>query len=382
MAAAASEAALRPASTADLAEMLGADSQPLEPFGHGSKRAIGRPVEARPLDLSGLTGVSDYRAAELVLTAGAGTPVAEIESLLAASGQRLAFEPPDLGPLLQGGSTATASSGSGTIGGVLGANLSGSRRIAAGAARDHFLGVTAVNGRGETFRAGGNVVKNVTGYDLPKLLAGSWGSLAVMSEVTLKVVPRAETELTLIVPDEKPEQSVDTLSRALGSPHEVSGAAFDPWRGSALRLEGIPASVDARRSALLQELGNPEIEELDDDASRAFWRTTGAAGALADWRIVWRISVPPSDAPRVVESIEPERYLLDWGGGLIWAAFDTVDAQRVRGSLRDGHAMLIKAPADSRTCRQQAPSAALALVLDRVRAAFDPDRRLNPGRMD
>lgn len=383
MAAATDSAALKPANTKELAEILGADARPLEVIGQGSKRPIGRPIDARPLDLSGLTGVTDYRAAELVLTAHAGTPLTEIETLLAASGQRLAFEPPDLGPLLRtGNGEVSAVLGSGTIGGVLAANLSGSRRIAAGAARDHFLGVTAVNGRGETFRAGGNVVKNVTGYDLPKLLAGSWGSLAVMSEVTLKVVPRAETEITLIVPDEQPLQAVATLSRALGSPHEVSSAAFDPWRGTALRLEGIAASVEARRSALLDELGNPELEQLDAEASRAYWQQTGAGRALADWRIVWRISVPPSDAPRVVEAIAPERYLLDWGGGLIWAAFDKVDSQRVRGSLREGHAMLIKAPTDSRTCRQHPPSAALAQVIDRVKAAFDPDRRLNPGRME
>jgi glycolate oxidase FAD binding subunit len=383
MSVATSKARLKPANTAELAEILGADRQPLEPCGHRSKRLIGRPVDARPLDLSGLTGVTDYRSAELVLTAQAGTPLAEIESLLTGSGQRLAFEPPDLGPLLRGGGREAATiSGSGTIGGVLAANLSGSRRIAAGAARDHFLGVTAVNGRGETFKAGGNVVKNVTGYDLPKLLAGSWGSLAVMSEVTLKVVPQAETELTLIVPDDQPAQAVATLSRALGSPHDVSSAAFDPWRGSALRLEGISASVDARRAALLQEFGHPDVEELDADASCAFWQRTGAASALADWRIVWRLSVPPSDAPRVVEAIAPERYLLDWGGGLIWAAFDRVDSQRVRGCLREGHAMLIKAPPDSRTCRQQPPSAVMAQVLDRVKAAFDPDRRLNPGRME
>jgi glycolate oxidase FAD binding subunit len=383
MPAATSSARLAPANTAELAEILSADSRPLEPFGHRSKRKIGRPIDALGLDLSALTGIVDYRAAELVLTANAGTPLIEIESVLAASSQRLAFEPPDLGRLLRTvDSEEPATPGRGTIGGVLAANLAGSRRIAAGAARDHFLGVTAVNGRGQTFRAGGNVVKNVTGYDLPKLLAGSWGSLAVMSEVTLKVVPQAETELTLIVPDDRPTQAIATLSLALGSPHDVSSAAFDPWRGSALRLEGIAASVDARRTALLDDLGRPEVEQLDADASRAYWLSTGAAEALADWRVVWRLSVPPGDAPRVVEAMSPERYLLDWGGGLIWAAFDKVDSRRVRGSLRDGHAMLIKAPADSRTCRQQPASAVVAHVLERVRQAFDPDRRLNPGRME
>jgi len=235
---AATAAQLKPASTAELAEILEADARPLEPVGNGTKRTIGRPVAAEILDLSALDGIVDYRPAELVMTARAGTPLAVIESQLDANGQRLAFEPPDLGRLL--GVQAQP-----TLGGVVAANLSGSRRVTAGAARDHFLGVVAVDGRGDVFRAGGKVVKNVTGYDLPKLLAGSWGELAVMSELTLKVVPSAETELTLIIPDEDAAVAVSRLSAALGSPHDVSCAAFDPWRGSALRLEGVEASVSA-----------------------------------------------------------------------------------------------------------------------------------------
>lgn len=368
-------ARLKPATTAELAEILAADSRPLEPLGNGSKRAIGRSVDAEPLSLTGLSGLIDYRPAELVLTAKAGTPLAEVETTLAAHGQRLAFEPPDLGPLL--GTEMPQ-----TLGGILAANLAGSRRVSAGAARDHFLGVTAVNGRGATFRAGGRVVKNVTGYDLPKLIAGSWGTLAVMSEVTLKLVPEAETELTLIVPDREPAEAVRTLTAALGSAHEVSCAAFDPWLGSALRLEGIAASVTARRDGLLADLGRPDAERLEGKASSECWARIGGARALADWRVVWRISVPPTDAPRVLAAIRPGRYLLDWGGGLIWAGFDAVDVAAVRGALREGHATLIKAPAGVRACRLQPPSAALAQVLDRVRAAFDPDRRLNPGRMD
>ena len=372
-----------PASTAELAEILAADDQPLELVGFGSKRTIGRPVEAAPLNLTALNGVIDYRPAELVISVRAGTPLAEIESLLAGNRQRFGFEPPSLGPLLAGDKDGPAARMTAqSIGGVLAANLSGSRRVTAGAARDHFLGVIAVNGRGDVFRAGGNVVKNVTGYDLPKLLAGSWGSLAVMSDVTLKVVPVAETEQTLLVPDDQPAEAVRTLSAALGSPHEVSSAGFDPWRGSALRLEGIEASVRARRDALLGMLASPDVETLEGQASRAYWQGHAAAEALAPWRVVWRLSVPPSDAPRIVDAIRPERYLLDWGGGLIWAAFDSVDSARVRGALRDGHATLIKAPADTRACRQQPPGAALAQMLDRVRRAFDPAGRLNPGRMD
>ncbi|HEY5665653.1 MAG TPA: FAD-binding protein [Gammaproteobacteria bacterium] len=376
MSAPSQSSALRPASTAELAEILAADDRPLEPVGTGSKRAIGRPVEGDVLELELLSGVVDYRPSELVLTACAATPLAELGSLLAEHRQRLAFEPPDLAQLLGSGATRQS------IGGVLAANLSGSRRVSAGAARDHFLGVTAVNGAGQTFKAGGKVVKNVTGYDLTKVIAGSWGSLAVMTEVTLKVVPQAETEVTLILPDETPVAAVHTLSQALGSPHEVSSAAFDPWRGSALRLEGIAASVSAREQALLGELGSPQVERLEGDESHAYWARQAGAEALSEWPVVWRLSVPPSDAPRVVEAIAPERYLLDWGGGLIWAAFKSVDSTRVRGALREGHAFLIKAPPDSRTCRQQPPSAAMEQVLHKLRQAFDPAGRLNPGRMD
>jgi len=375
MAGGVSSAPLEPATTRELAEMLRADTAPVAPTGNGTKQAIGRPVEARRLSLGQLTGIVDYRAAELVLTARAGTPLADVESLLDASGQRLGFEPPDYGRLLN-------APGSQTIGGIVAANLAGSRRIAAGSARDHFLGTTAVNGRGDVFRAGGAVVKNVTGYDLPKLIAGSWGTLAVMSELTLKVVPRAEHELTLIVPVNEAAAAVTMLGTALGSSHEVSSAGFDPWRGAAIRLEGFASSVAAREQALLGELGSPEVERIEGEGSRAFWTALAGAEALADWRVVWRLSVPPTDAPRVLEAIRPERYLLDWGGGLIWAAYDRVDAPLVRGALREGHALLVKAPDNTRTCRQHPPTAAVGQVLERVRDAFDPDRRLNPGRMD
>ena len=163
-------------------------------WGHGSKRAIGRPAQTDlTLDLSALSGITLYEPEELVLSAKAATPLAEIEALVAAKGQQLAFEPMDYATLLGG------VAGRGTIGGALAANLSGPRRIKAGAARDHFLGFSAVSGRGETFKSGGRVVKNVTGYDLCKLIAGSWGTLAAMTEVTIKVLPAAETEETLLI---------------------------------------------------------------------------------------------------------------------------------------------------------------------------------------
>ena len=200
-----------------------AEEQPLEIVGHGSMRGIGRPVQAaHTLDLSKLTGVTLYEPEELVLSARAGTPLAEIESLLADNGQGLAFEPINYGPLLGG------EGGRGTIGGALSANLAGPRRIKAGAARDHILGVHAVSGRGEAFKSGGRVVKNVTGYDLSKVMAGSSGTLAVLTDVTFKVLPRAETETTVAVRGLLDEDAARAKALAMGSSAEVSGAAHLP----------------------------------------------------------------------------------------------------------------------------------------------------------
>src|SRR5215218_1713278 len=200
-----------------------AEGKTLEVRGQGSKRALGRPSQTDlTLDLSGLAGVTLYEPEELVLSARAGTPLAEIEALVTASDQQLAFEPMDYGPLFG------QPRGRGTIGGALAANLSGPRRIKAGAARDHFLGVSAVSGRGEIFKSGGRVVKNVTGYDLCKVMAGSWGTLAALAEVTVKVLPRAETEETLLVLGLDDGSAARAMSIAMGSSNDVSGAAHFP----------------------------------------------------------------------------------------------------------------------------------------------------------
>jgi glycolate oxidase FAD binding subunit len=369
-------AVLRPRDAADAAEIIIGARRPLEPVGGGSKRAIGRPVEADLLDLGELAGIVMYEPAELVLTARSATSLASIDAALAAHAQRLAFEPPDFGTLL-------GVHGAQTIGGVLAANLAGSRRVAAGAARDHFLGFNAVSGRGERFKAGGKVVKNVTGYDLPKLLAGSWGTLAVLTDVTLRVTPIAELDRTLVVASATPAASVAILSAALGSPHDVSAAGFDPARGSLLRIEGFAASVAARTDALCAELRVTPAEVVDGVASRQLWHAHASAVALAASPAVWRISVPPTEAPAVLEQLRPLRYLLDWGGGLIWAGFDVVDAARVRAAFGAGHATLIKAPvadgAASPVFQPQPPVAAAAAA--RLKAAFDPRGVLNPGRM-
>ncbi len=367
---------LRPRDAEDLGEILRGHPRAVEPLGRGSKRSVGPPVEADPLALTALAGIVAYEAAELVLTAGAATPLETVNAALEREGQRLGFEPADFGPLL--GVEAGQ-----TLGGVLTANLAGSRRLTAGGARDHFLGFQAVTGDGLRFKGGGRVVKNVTGYDLPKVLAGSWGTLAVLTEVTLRVVPRPETEVTLILPADGPETAVGLLTAALSSPHDVSAAAFDPARGAALRVEGFEVSVAARVAGLLELLGRPDAERLDADWSRRFWRAMGGAEALAPWPVVWRISVPPAAAAGVVAALAPERYLLDWAGGLIWAAFADTDAARVRGVLRQGHATLWKAPAPARLAAPAfpPPPAPVARALARLKTAFDPGGRLNPGRL-
>jgi glycolate oxidase FAD binding subunit len=370
-------ARLRARDVADVAAIIGGAMRPLEPVGGGTKRAIGRPVVADVLEVGALAGIVNYEPAELVLTARAATPLAVIDAALADNAQRLAFEPSDFGRLL---GTAPAQ----TLGGVLAANLAGSRRVTAGAARDHFLGFAGVTGRGEAFKAGGKVVKNVTGYDLPKLIAGSWGTLVVLTEVTIRVAPAPELDRTLVVASQSVRDSVARQTAALGSPHDVSAAGFDPKQGTLLRLEGFAASVAARTTALCSELRVTPTAVLEGVDSRRCWRDLAGAASLAACDVVWRIAVAPSEAPTVLERLEPERYLVDWGGGLLFAGYPHADARRVRGAFESGHATLLKAPAAVRAVTRvfQPQPAAVAALAARVREAFDPRGILNPGRMD
>ena len=374
-----------------------AEAKTLEIVGHGSKRGIGRAAQwDLSLDLSDLSGVTLYEPDELILSARAGTPIAEIETLLAKNNQELAFEPLDYGPVFG------AAPGGGTIGGVLASNLSGPRRIKAGAARDHFLGFTAVSGRAETFKSGGRVVKNVTGYDLCKLLAGSWGTLAALTDVTVKVLPRAETEQTVLVLGLDDAAATRAMSAAMGSANDVSGAAHFPAPLAArvqaeagspitvLRLEGVAPSV-AHRCRALETLFKPfgEIAVLEEAASRDVWRVirnvipfTGGARAL------WRISVAPTRGHEVAAAIgEGAELYYDWAGGLIWAALPAVDdggAARVRRAVAaNGHATLVRAPAAIRASVTvfEPQDAGLAALSRRVKESFDPKGLFGPGRM-
>jgi glycolate oxidase FAD binding subunit len=401
-----------PADLDDLRDTIGealAAEEPLEVVAGGSKRGLGRPLQLpRMLDLSGLAGIRDYQPSELVLTAGAATPIEEIDAALAEAGQILAFEPPDLGALF---GLPTSVRGRRTLGGALACNLSGPRRIKAGAARDHFLGFRGVSGRGEVFKAGGKVVKNVTGYDLCKLMAGSFGTLAALEEVTVKVLPRPEALSTVMLWGLDPLTAVRTLARALASPHEVSGAAYLPASSTAglsslsgstavaaLRLEGPHPSVIFRRERLSAELGSDcEASSLDDEPSIAFWREVRDVLPLAGSgdRAIWRVSVAPSRGGELAEAISRRldaSWYLDWAGGLLWAAIAGAEdggAAVIRDAIRGadargtGHATLIKGSPELRRSvpvfEPQSPP--LAALTARIKEGFDPRRILNPGRM-
>ncbi|MCV3205404.1 FAD-binding protein [Mesorhizobium sp. YC-39] len=379
------------------------EESPLEILGHGSKRGIGRPQQSEhSLDVSKLTGVTLYEPAELVLSAKAGTPLAEIEALLAENAQQLAFEPMDYGPLLGG------KPGKGTIGGALAANLSGPRRLKAGAARDHILGINAVAGRGEAFKSGGRVVKNVTGYDLSKLMANSWGTLAVFTDVTFKVLPSAETEVTLAIRGLLDDAAAAAMALALGSSAEVSSAAHLPERvagrvaggsfgseaATLLRVEGFGPSVAYRIAALKDLLRNAgPLEEISGEATHSLWRDVRDCAPFADGseKPVWRVSMAPAQAHQMVLALRMQAAVdafYDWQGGLIWLRMEHGDpeADLLRGLIRKhggGHATLVRAAPSHRAAvpvfEPQAPQ--LAALSARLKAEFDPKAILNPGRM-
>jgi glycolate oxidase FAD binding subunit len=386
-----------------------ASEQPLEIIGHGSRRGIGQVMATNAvLDLSALHGVTSYEPNELIITVEAGAPLADVLSLIDSKNQQFAFEPMDTAPLL-----GTAELG--TIGGMIGAGLAGPRRIKAGGARDHLLGAHAVSGFGDSFKTGGKVVKNVTGYDLCKLLAGSWGTLAVMTEVTLKVMPRPESERTLVLRSLDHLTANRAMTAALGSPFDVSAAAHLPpstLRPSVggldrlgspdgavtlVRLEGIPASAAHRAASLAKALASfGTAEMLEDAVSGEVWRSIrdvepfAAKGALGAWP-VWRIVCPPATGGALGEGLAREtggEVVYDWGGGLIWAALPPKpDAQaalvRSRVNAAGGHAMLLRAPEEVRrnvdVFHPQAQG--VAALGERVRQSFDPKQILNRGRM-
>jgi glycolate oxidase FAD binding subunit len=363
--------------------------EPLAIEGQGSKRGLLRPVQAaRSLSTRGLTGVTLYRPAELIISARAGTPLAEIEATLAEKGQQLIAESPYLNGVF--GTSAPPS-----IGGVVAANLSGPRRITWGATRDHVMGLRFINGAGEVIRSGGRVLKNVTGLDLCKLLSGSYGTLGVITEVTLKVLPAPEASATLLIETPDLASAVAALAAGLGSPFGVSAAAALPVKDhviAAVRLEDFAASVAYRMEKLRGVLGSFGAQRVIEDAeSRIFWRGVREVEPLQAMpdEAIWRVSVRPSGGPEVAAAAMAlgGRVMLDWGGGLVWIAASPSSANHTLISeaarMQGGAAMLFRAPESLRLEVPILPeeAAPLAKIGARVKEALDPGGLFNPGHM-
>ncbi len=374
---------LTPQNEAALAEAVAAASGPLRVAGGGT-RPVGNPVTDEVLSVSGLTGVTLYEPGALTLVVAAGTPLAEVEAALAKENQRLAFEPMDHRGLL-------GTEGEPTIGGVVAANVSGPRRIAVGACRDHLLGVRFVDGQGTVLKNGGRVMKNVTGYDLVKLLCGSYGTLGVLTEVSLKVLPKPDVTGVVLIEGLSNEDAVRALSMALGSPFEVTGAAHTPVGVDGdpvtmIRIEGFEASVAYRLERLqdlLRSFGT-SATETDPQKTAAGWRwvrdVEAFHGAPGD---VWRISVKPSDGPAAAQALQAEGLLYDWGGGLVWARVaEGTDVRAMLDGVR-GHATLVRASEETRRKLGafHPETAPLAAISRGLREKFDPRGILNPGLM-
>ena len=378
---------LSPASEVELAALLAdARGRAFRVMGGGTRMGAGLAGGAEELSVAGLSGVSLYEPGALTLVAAAGTPVADVEALLAGEGQMLAFEPMDHRVLL--GTTGVP-----TLGGMAAGNVSGPRRIQSGACRDAMLGVRFVDGTGAVVRNGGRVMKNVTGYDLVKLMAGSFGTLGILTEIALKVLPRPEAGATVVLSGLDPQAAVAAMSAALASPFDVTGAAHAPgpvpqtW----LRVEGFETSVAYRAGALRDRLARfGEIAvEADPERHAAIWRAVRDVTDFAGRPVVWRISVKPSDAPGLISELAGAHgsdVRLDWGGGLIWLAGEAEGAEHRHAGVQaavartGGHATLVKAPAAVRPVFQP-PLPGVARLESGLRARFDPHGLFNPGLM-
>nr|WP_170301224.1 FAD-binding protein [Frigidibacter albus] len=351
-----------------MAALVRGATGPLRVQGGGTRGPL---AEGDVLETAGLSGIVLYEPAALTLVVRAGTPLAEVQAALAAEDQRLPFEPGEMGGLL-------GRPGDSTIGGVVATNASGPRRVQAGACRDSLIGVRFVDGRGTVIKNGGRVMKNVTGYDLVKLLAGSHGTLGVLTEVAFKLQPIPPATATLILPGLTPARAVAAMSAALGSPFDVTGAAHLPGTGTLIRLEGLAASIAYRVDRLLVALApfGQAVVERDPAAAAALWQQVRDAapfhGREGD---VWRISVRPSDGPEVAARLGGE-VVMDWGGGLIWALYPAGMDARAQLAGIAGHATRVRGASANvpAAAPEPAPVAALTAAL---RAQFDPRGILN-----
>ncbi len=365
---------LEPRDANDLRQIVAdavAAGKKLELSGGGTRADFGAPRDAAAVSLAALAGIVDYDPAELVLTVRPGTPLADVQALVASEGQMLAFEPwGDAGA---------------TIGGSVAAGAAGSRRVTAGSARDHLLGFTAVSGRGDSFVAGAKVVKNVTGFDLPKLMAGSWGRIGAMTELSLKVLPRPRLTQTLAAEGLSPAAAHAAMACALGSNADVSAAAHLSRGITLLRVAGFAPSVEARCIALpglLRE--HCALAKIDEAEAAPLW-AEAMTGAQLSGAVHWRIHLPPRRAPDLLAALDPLGidWAMDWGGGRVWIALGQADTRvRTVAAGFGGEAALVRADAAMRAAvpalHPRAPG--LAALEQRVRRAFDPAGVFATGR--
>lgn len=380
---------LRPQTQSELIEIV-RSGEKLALCGNGTKDGWGRVPDGRPVTLRQFSGILDYTPAELVMTLGAGTPLAEVEQALQDAGQHLAFEPVDLGPVYG------HPSGQATIGGVIACNLSGPRRPFAGAARDFFLGFQGVNGSGEVIKAGAKVVKNVTGYDLPKLIAGSFGTLVAMTEVTLKVIPAPEATAALTLQDVDLPTAQRLMTAALGSSLEPTGAVYLPdLRRLHFRLEGSGPSVAYRLGELQSLVGEGDVGDgavQEGAEARQLWLTLRNIAHVLTPRqgVLWSISVPPAGfaagLPALLDALEGAKAQVDWGGGRIWLAHAPTNFRSAADAVHRylngrGHATLLLGPDAFRGGAGVFSPEVPIPLLQKVRAAFDPGFIFNRGRL-
>lgn len=374
---------LKPQSIEDLAGILrdcASRRTAIEVQGNATKRGIGHRIEATPLSVSGMTGITTYDPEEMVITLQAGTPLTDVIDTLNSRKQMLGFEPSGLETLWPGSRTPT-------IGGTVAAAMAGPRRFAIGAARDHLLGFSAVNGLGEAFRAGGSVVKNVTGYDLPKLAAGSFGTLFVMTSLTLRVYPKPVTTTALRIDGLDVSEALACLRTLSRSPLEPSALSYLPQTPTQAsqtlcRFEGEPEGVSERGLAASNLVGHQARMLGPDETRSIFARIADVASFFEDGEALWRVSVPQTEAVKLLQAVKSERYIVDGAGGTLWVQSGSTDVH-AHAASNGGHALLVRqqASAPEPVDIFQPMDEVTHTLVTRLKDAFDPHRILNPGRM-
>tara|TARA_B100001093_G_scaffold188883_1_gene181483 strand:+ start:1304 stop:2557 length:1254 start_codon:yes stop_codon:yes gene_type:complete len=375
---------------------------PLEIIGLKSKNNIGRNFQAeKTLDLSNYSGVIDYKPEELYIKVKAGTPLKEIKFELDKNNQQLAFEPVDFGLLFSG------KKNEGTIGGVVSCNFSGSRRFKVGSARDHILGFQGVNGKGEIIKSGGTVVKNVTGYDLSKIIAGSYGTLVVLTEISIKVLPKPTSNKTIVIENPHLLKALEYLNLALSSSSDPSGGAFYPeyfknyftfndltTQGpiTAIRIEGTNDSIDYRIKKLCEELKiqKEEVVTLEPEQSNIFWEKTRCLEVFSNLKKnLFKIVLPASETFEVINKLKifEIKYFVDWGGSLIWVQLDDISTKTFKNikeivKSSSGYMTVIKIEENLKALVDVFTIDPIKYkITEKIKKSFDPKRILNPGKM-